>query len=260
MSTVGGSSKSLADSRKDGSVLRQHGRLAVARGQDDGEATAAGPGHVDDLSRPQAGHDRCGSHPRALARDLAGPPRADRFASASRPQYSSKSPRWQARLRPVPGERPPGRARADARAHDAPVGQELRERRVQELVRLFAVVVAHQVDRHVVRGTERRVEVIRARGGEARDPFERDLPLVDDDGMTQRVDAPPPARPVSCVYSPGVRSSWRSPWNFQRSSITTVLAGMLMPSDSVSVAKTTLTSPASNSSSTVSLNTGSIPA
>ena len=65
---------------------------------------------------------------------------------------------------------------------------------------------------------------------------------------------------MSCVYSPGVSSSWRSPWNFHRSSITTVLAGMLMPSDSVSVANTTFTSPASNSSSTVSLNTGSIPA
>ena len=69
-----------------------------------------------------------------------------------------------------------------------------------------------------------------------------------------------PARPVSCVYSPGVRISCRSPWNFHRSSITTVRAGMLMPSESVSVANTTLTRPASNSSSTVSLNTGSIPA
>ncbi|GBC86957.1 hypothetical protein HRbin12_00957 [bacterium HR12] len=35
---------------------------------------------------------------------------------------------------------------------------------------------------------------------------------------------------------------------------------MLMPSESVSVAKTTFTSPASKSSSTVSLNTGSMPA
>ena len=69
-----------------------------------------------------------------------------------------------------------------------------------------------------------------------------------------------PARPVSCVYSPGVSSSCRSPWNFHRSSITTDLAGMLIPSDSVSVANTIFTSPASNSSSTVSLNTGSIPA
>src|SRR3990172_7435797 len=34
-----------------------------------------------------------------------------------------------------------------------------------------------------------------------------------------------PARPVSCVYSPGVSISCRSPWNFHRSSITTERAG-----------------------------------
>src|SRR6266516_4166103 len=69
-----------------------------------------------------------------------------------------------------------------------------------------------------------------------------------------------PARPVSCVYSPGVSSSWRSPSHLDRRSIAAVRAGMLMPSDSVSVAKTTLTSPCANSSSTASLNSGSMPA
>ncbi len=69
-----------------------------------------------------------------------------------------------------------------------------------------------------------------------------------------------PARPVSWVYSPGVSSSWRSPCHFISRSITTVRAGMLIPSDSVSVANTTLTSPAANSSSTASLNSGSMPA
>ena len=68
-----------------------------------------------------------------------------------------------------------------------------------------------------------------------------------------------PARPVSCVYSPGVTSSCRSPWNFHRSSITTLLAGMLIPSERVSVANTTFTSPSWKSSSTVSLNSGSMP-
>jgi hypothetical protein len=38
---------------------------------------------------------------------------------------------------------------------NASVGQELRERRVQQVVRLLARVVAHQVDRHVVRRSER---------------------------------------------------------------------------------------------------------
>ena len=42
--------------------------------------------------------------------------------------------------------------------------------------------------------------------------------------------------------------------------MTTLFAGMLMPSESVSVANTTFTSPSWKSSSTVSLNSGSIPA
>ncbi len=69
-----------------------------------------------------------------------------------------------------------------------------------------------------------------------------------------------PARPVSWVYSPGVMSAWVSPFHFDSFSITTDRAGMLMPSASVSVAKTTLQRPLVNSCSTHSLNVGSIPA
>ena len=69
-----------------------------------------------------------------------------------------------------------------------------------------------------------------------------------------------PARPVSWVYSPAVRSAWPSPLYLLSFSRTTVRAGMLMPSASVSVANTAFTRPATNSSSTVSLNTGSKPA
>ncbi|CAM3883848.1 hypothetical protein ISCU110981_19255 [Isoptericola cucumis] len=69
-----------------------------------------------------------------------------------------------------------------------------------------------------------------------------------------------PARPVSCVYSPGVTGWCAVPSHLTSFSSTTERAGMLMPSASVSVAKTTLTSPRENSSSTVSLNTGSSPA
>ena len=69
-----------------------------------------------------------------------------------------------------------------------------------------------------------------------------------------------PARPVSWVYSPGVRNSWRSPVNLVSFSMTTERAGMLIPSDSVSVAKTTLTRPAAKQASTASLNGGTIPA
>ena len=53
-----------------------------------------------------------------------------------------------------------------------------------------------------------------------------------------------PARPVSWVYSPGVRSTCASPLNLTSRSSTTERAGMLMPSASVSVAKTALTRPA----------------
>ena len=52
-----------------------------------------------------------------------------------------------------------------------------------------------------------------------------------------------PARPVSCVYSPGVSGTCCSPLNFTSRSSTTVRAGMLMPSASVSVANTALTRP-----------------
>ena len=69
-----------------------------------------------------------------------------------------------------------------------------------------------------------------------------------------------PARPVSWVYSPGVTSAWLSPFHFTSRSRTTDRAGMLMPSASVSVAKTAFTSPRTNSSSTTSLNVGSMPA
>ena len=69
-----------------------------------------------------------------------------------------------------------------------------------------------------------------------------------------------PARPVSCVYSPGVMSTWASPLNLTSRSRTTQRAGMLMPRARVSVANTALTRPRTNNSSTTSLNAGSIPA
>ena len=69
-----------------------------------------------------------------------------------------------------------------------------------------------------------------------------------------------PARPVSWVYSPAVRFAWVSPFHLSSFSMTTVLAGMLMPSARVSVAKTARTRPAANSSSTTSLKAGSMPA
>ena len=69
-----------------------------------------------------------------------------------------------------------------------------------------------------------------------------------------------PARPVSWVYSPGVTSTWASPFHFTSRSRTTLRAGMLMPSARVSVAKTAFTRPRTKHSSTVSLNAGTRPA
>ena len=68
-----------------------------------------------------------------------------------------------------------------------------------------------------------------------------------------------PARPVSWVYSPGVMSACCSPFHLTSFSSTTERAGMLMPSARVSVAKTALTRPRTNSSSTTSLKVGSMP-
>ena len=52
-----------------------------------------------------------------------------------------------------------------------------------------------------------------------------------------------PARPVSCVYSPGVIGTWDSPLYLINFSKTTVRAGILIPSARVSVAKTALIRP-----------------
>ena len=62
-----------------------------------------------------------------------------------------------------------------------------------------------------------------------------------------------PARPISWVSSPVVRVEKETPSNLVKDEMTTERAGMLMPSDSVSVANTTLIRPPVKSSSTSSL-------
>ena len=69
-----------------------------------------------------------------------------------------------------------------------------------------------------------------------------------------------PARPDSCVYSPAESETWAEPFHFVSDSMTTVRAGMLMPSASVSVAYTILTRPSENRCSTASFMRGSMPA
>ena len=69
-----------------------------------------------------------------------------------------------------------------------------------------------------------------------------------------------PALPVNCVYSPGEIATWPSPFHLLSFSSTTVRAGIFMPRANVSVAKTALTNPCWNNSSTVTLNAGNKPA
>ena len=61
-------------------------------------------------------------------------------------------------------------------------------------MRLLRGVVANQVHRHVVGGTERRTQVVGAGCGQPGDPFEGNLALIHHDGVTQFIDAAP-ARP-----------------------------------------------------------------
>ena len=77
---------------------------------------------------------------------------------------------------------------------DTTIRQELRERAVQHLVRLLGRVVPYEVDRHVVRGSKRRAEIVSPRRRQSRDPLERHLTLVQHDRMAERVD-PTTARP-----------------------------------------------------------------
>ena len=69
-----------------------------------------------------------------------------------------------------------------------------------------------------------------------------------------------PARPVNWVYSPGVIETCASPFHLVNFSRTTVLAGILIPSASVSVAKTAFTKPRLKRSSTAPLKLGRRPA
>ncbi len=80
------------------------------------------------------------------------------------------------------------------RDHPA-VGKELRERRVQQVVGLLAGVVPHEVHGHVVGGSERRGELVRARRGERGHTLERDLALEHDDRVAELVDPPPAGAP-----------------------------------------------------------------
>ena len=166
--------------------------------------------------------------------------------------------------------RPTSRARASCACvrsrwrgerHRVAVGVVLREREVEQPPRFVALVALHEVGGHVVGRAERRRERVGAPRREPGDLLEARRTGPRARPRTRRRRCPRrPARPASCVYSPGVSSSWCSPVNFDSFSTTTERAGMLMPSESVSVANTTLSSPARNASSTASFIGGTMPA
>ena len=129
--------KSRAASRKNAPVLREDGRLAVAGAHDHAETA---PLAVRHLRSPRRGCSSATASRTASARAFSCPLRSSsrrRPALDSQAQYSSKSPRWQAHVRPVPLDRLARRADAPAPAPRPSVGQELRERGVQQVMRLF---------------------------------------------------------------------------------------------------------------------------
>ena len=87
-----------------------------------------------------------------------------------------------------------------------------------------------------------------------------DARLPEHDRVALDVDAAPPGPPGELGVLPRRDVGVGLAVPLVSFSSTTVRAGMLMPSASVSVANTARTSPAANSSSTTSLKVGSIPA
>ena len=108
----------------------------------------------------------------------------------------------------------------------------------------LAAELVHQVDRHVVRRPEASTGAGRCGWTPGRRPPRGFMPGCQSTTPWPSTSRPRrPARPVSWVYSPGVMSACVSPFHLTSFSMTTVRAGMLMPSASVSVAKTTLHRP-----------------
>lgn len=160
----------------------------------------------------------------------------------------------------VAGERLLGILHLPRQADDRAIRLELRERRLEDLARAGATELVDEIDGHVVGRTEARVQRIRAAGGERGHGLRVETLGPLDDRVTLDVDAATAGASGELGVLPAVIATRASPLNFSSFSSTTVRAGMLMPSASVSVAKTTFTSLRWKSSSTISLNAGRRPA
>src|SRR5919106_1734726 len=169
-------------------VLREHGQPTVAVREHRGEPAALRPGHEDHVAGSQL-PERLSN--RVDARSIASLPGVlsdplGPFAQAPvLLEVASVAPHLLAIAREVG----PVALQLSLEGHDSPVGQELRERRVQQVVRFLAHVVPHEVHGHVVRGSKRRCELVGPSRGERRHALERHVPLEHHDGVAELVDA-----------------------------------------------------------------------
>ncbi len=98
------------------------------------------------------------------------------------------------RLLAQPGQPGPLAFEPGLDAHHVAIGLELRERQVEQVVRLLVAVVAHQVGGHVVRRPERGTQMERTAAGELGDRFEAHERAPRHHRVPQFVDTPA-ARP-----------------------------------------------------------------
>ena len=132
-----------------------------------------------DVARPQLQH-------RQLDRIVAAARLAGLF---DRPPVLADVAVGALRLFAQPGQPGPLTFEPGLDAHDVAIGLELRERQVEEVVRLLVPVRAHEVGGHVVRRAERRAQVERPAGGELGDRFEAHERAPRHDRVAQLVDA-----------------------------------------------------------------------
>ncbi len=230
-----------------------------------GSSTTASPARLPvgtSITSPR----RSSARSRAVSsRRREAPALASSFSAAARSliraRYGRRVPQVALHRRGVRGDGLGVPGDLSGHADHGAVGLVLRERLLQQVTGGGTAEPVDQVDGHVVARPERRAQRVGAPRCQARRPRAGPSPATRPRrrGPRRRSRAGRPGRSAGCTPPPSGRHGPRRCTCVSFSS-TTVRAGMLMPSASVSVANTALTRPATNNSSTVSLNTGSSPA